>query len=93
LGFGDFIGCFAFVADDSYPGYREFAAAVNPIGLVMLTLMLRRRGVYTLSLPMLFTGGAHARADLAEVLDAVRDAALDLQRHRFPFVLTEGSGS
>jgi glutamate-1-semialdehyde 2,1-aminomutase len=91
LGFGDFIGSFAFVAEDSYPGYREFAAAVNPIGLVLLTLMLRQRGVFTLSLPMLFTGGAHDRGDLAEVLAAVTDAALALQRHRFPFVLPVGA--
>lgn len=90
LGFGDFVGSFAFVAGDSYPGYREFAAAINPVGLVMLTLMLRRRGVYMLSLPLVFTGGAHDRADLAEVLAAVTDAALELQRHRFPFVLTDG---
>jgi len=87
LGFGDFIGSFAFVADESYPSYREFAAAVNPVGLLMLTLMLRKRGIFCFSLPMLFTGGAHERADLAQVLDAVTDSALELQRHGFPFVL------
>jgi glutamate-1-semialdehyde 2,1-aminomutase len=87
LGFGDFIGSFAFVAGDSYGSYREFAAAINPLGLLMLTLMLRQRGVFTLSLPMLFTGGAHRREDLAEALAAVTDAALALQRHGFPFIL------
>lgn len=91
LGFGDFIGSFAFVAQDSYPTYRDFARSVNPIGLVLLTLLLRQRGVYTLSLPLLFTGGAHRREDLAELLAAVTDAALTLDRHGFAFVLpTEG---
>jgi glutamate-1-semialdehyde 2,1-aminomutase len=87
LGFGDFIGSFAFVAEDSYPTYRGFARAVNPIGLVLLTLLLRQRGVYALSLPLLFTGGAHTREDLAELVAAVTDAALELDRHGFPFVL------
>jgi glutamate-1-semialdehyde 2,1-aminomutase len=87
LGFGDFIGSFGFVAEDSYADYREFAAAVNPIGLFLLTLLLRRRGVYTLSLPMLFTGDAHDDADLDELVNAVTDAALELDRYGFPFIL------
>jgi glutamate-1-semialdehyde 2,1-aminomutase len=91
IGFGDFIGSFAFLAEDDYPSYREFAAALNPLGLVMLTLLLRSRGVYTLSLPTLFTGGAHSRSDLAEVLAAVTDAARELQRHGFPFLLPRES--
>ena len=91
LGFGDFIGSFAFVAEDSYPGYREFAAAINPIGLILLTLMLRRRGIYMLSLPLFFTGGAHDRSDLEEIIAAVTDAALELKRHDFPFILGHGS--
>jgi glutamate-1-semialdehyde 2,1-aminomutase len=87
LGFGDFIGSFGFVAGESYPDYREFAAAVNPLGLFLLTLMLRRRGVYTLSLPMFFTGDAHSEQDVDELLAAVLDSALEMQKHDFPFVL------
>ncbi|GGQ81125.1 aminotransferase class III-fold pyridoxal phosphate-dependent enzyme [Couchioplanes azureus] len=87
LGFGDFIGSFGYVAQESYADYREFAAAVNPLGLFLLTLMLRRRGVYTLSLPMFFTGDAHSDADVDEVLDAVLDASRELDKHGFPFVL------
>lgn len=88
MGFGDFIGSFGFIADESYSDYRDFAAAVNPIGLFLLTLMLRRRGIYTLSLPMLFTGDAHSQSDLDEVLAAVIDSALELERNGFPFVLS-----
>ncbi len=87
LGFGDFIGSFGFLAGESYSDYREFAAAVNPIGLFLLTLMLRRRGVYTLSLPMLFTGDAHSQSDVDAVTDAVVESALELDRYGFPFVL------
>ncbi|HVK25876.1 MAG TPA: aminotransferase class III-fold pyridoxal phosphate-dependent enzyme [Actinokineospora sp.] len=87
LGFGDFIGSFGFVAEESYGDYREFAEAVNPIGLFLLTLMLRRRGVYTLSLPMFFTGDAHSESDVDELLAAVIDSALELDKHGFPFVL------
>lgn len=87
LGFGDFIGSFGFVAEESYADYREFAHAVNPIGLFMLTLMLRQRGIYTLSLPMFFTGDAHSEADVEELLTAVLDSARELDKHGFPFVL------
>ncbi|TQS23299.1 aminotransferase class III-fold pyridoxal phosphate-dependent enzyme [Microbispora hainanensis] len=87
LGFGDFIGSFGFIAEDSYDDYRRFASAVNPIGLFLLTLMLRRRGVYTLSLPMFFTGDAHSDADIDELCRAVTDSALELDKHGFPFIL------
>jgi glutamate-1-semialdehyde 2,1-aminomutase len=87
LGFGDFIGSFGFVAEESYRDYREFATAVNPVGLFLLTLMLRRRGIYTLSLPLFFTGDAHSESDVDEVLAAVLDSALELDKHGFPFVL------
>jgi glutamate-1-semialdehyde 2,1-aminomutase len=49
--------------------------------------MLRRRGVYTLSLPMFFTGDAHSESDVDELLTAVTDSALELDKHGFPFVL------
>ncbi|MFI5495810.1 aminotransferase class III-fold pyridoxal phosphate-dependent enzyme [Actinoplanes sp. NPDC051859] len=87
LGFGDFIGSFGYVAGDSYSDYREFASAVNPLGLFLLTLMLRRRGIYTLSLPMFFTGDAHSDSDVDEVLTAVLDSSRELDKHGFPFVL------
>jgi glutamate-1-semialdehyde 2,1-aminomutase len=93
LGFGDFIGSFAFVAQDCYDDYRKFAAAINPLGFFLLTLLLRRRGVYTLSLPMLFTGGAHSRADLDELYSAVTDSALEMKRHGFPFLLSDETHS
>ncbi|MFG3255709.1 aminotransferase class III-fold pyridoxal phosphate-dependent enzyme [Streptomyces sp. NPDC048172] len=92
VGFGDFIGSFAFLEKESYADYREFAAATNPIAFFLLTLMLRKRGFYTLSLPMLFTGGAHSVADLEAVCDAVTDSARELDGHGFPFVLPTAGG-
>jgi glutamate-1-semialdehyde 2,1-aminomutase len=88
VGFGDFIGSFGFLEEKSYSDYREFTGAVNPIGLFLLTLMLRRRGVYTLSLPMFFTGDAHSDSDLDELYTAVTESALELGKHGFPFVLS-----
>ena len=84
---GDFIGSFAFLPEDSYPSYRRFAAAVNPFGLLLLTLLARLRGVYMFSVPLVFTGGAHTDDDLDELFAVVTDAALELQRHDFPFFL------
>ncbi|GGY05587.1 aminotransferase class III-fold pyridoxal phosphate-dependent enzyme [Streptomyces hiroshimensis] len=87
VGFGDFIGSFGFLEHESYADYRTFAGAVNPIAFFLLTLMLRKRGFYTLSLPMLFTGGAHSEEDLDGLVTAVTDAALELRKHDFPFIL------
>lgn len=87
-GFGLFAGAFGFLARDSYEEYREFAAAVNPVGLFLLTLLLRRRGVYTLSMPMFYTGDAHSDSDIDELYEALTDSALELDRHGFPFVLS-----
>ncbi|GGL05740.1 aminotransferase class III-fold pyridoxal phosphate-dependent enzyme [Streptomyces flaveus] len=92
VGFGDFIGSFGFLEQESYDDYRSFAGAVNPIAFFLLTLMLRRRGFYTLSLPMLFTGGAHSPEDLDALVTAVTDAALELDSHGFPFILP-GAGA
>ncbi|MFD6193057.1 aminotransferase class III-fold pyridoxal phosphate-dependent enzyme [Streptomyces sp. NPDC060275] len=87
VGFGDFIGSFGFLEHDSYDDYRAFAGSVNPVAFFLLTLMLRRRGFYTLSLPMLFTGGAHSTGDLDALVSAVTDSARELDRHGFPFIL------
>ncbi|EWC64610.1 Glutamate-1-semialdehyde aminotransferase [Actinokineospora spheciospongiae] len=87
LGFGDFIGSFGFTAEESYSDYRDFASAINPIALFLMTLLLRRRGVYALSLPMLFTGDAHSEADLDELFAAVTDSAREMAANDFPFIL------
>ncbi|GLY20924.1 aminotransferase class III-fold pyridoxal phosphate-dependent enzyme [Micromonospora sp. NBRC 101691] len=87
LGFGAFAGTFGFTARDSYDTYREFGAAANPLGPAVLTLMLRKRGVYTLSMPMFYTGDAHSDADVDAVCDAVIDAAREMGRNDFPFVI------
>jgi glutamate-1-semialdehyde 2,1-aminomutase len=87
LGFGEFCGTFGFVPEESYRDYREFAGAVNALGSFMLTMLLRRRGVYTLSMPMFYTGDAHDESDMDELLAAVTDSALELDKHGFPFKL------
>ncbi|MGI5351707.1 aminotransferase class III-fold pyridoxal phosphate-dependent enzyme [Streptomyces sp. CA-250714] len=87
LGFGEYCGTFGFVEKETYADYREFATAVNALGSFLLTLLLRRRGVFTLSLPMIYLGDAHDEADIDELSTAVTDSALELERHGFPFVL------
>jgi glutamate-1-semialdehyde 2,1-aminomutase len=87
VGFGDFIGCFQFLPQDTYTDYREFAKAMNP-ALFVLTLLLRNRGVYMHSTPMLFLGGAHEKSDIDTLMDAVEDSTLELKRHDFPFELS-----
>jgi glutamate-1-semialdehyde 2,1-aminomutase len=87
VGFGDFIGSFTILEDRPLGNVRDFANAINPIGLYLLTLLLRKRGVYTFSMPIFFSGGAHAREDLDELYDKITDAALEMKRNGFPFIL------
>jgi glutamate-1-semialdehyde 2,1-aminomutase len=87
VGFGDFIGAVGFLPDRQFHDYRDFAGAINPVGLFLLTLLLRRRGVYAFSMPMLFIGGAHEESDIMDLLEAIIESALEMQRNEFPFVL------
>ncbi|MFL6144133.1 MAG: aminotransferase class III-fold pyridoxal phosphate-dependent enzyme [Labedaea sp.] len=87
LGFGEFCGTFGYVEKDSYADSREFAGAVNALGSALTTLLLRKRGVYTFSMPMFYTGDAHSDADIDEVYTAVTESAQELEKHGFPFVL------
>jgi glutamate-1-semialdehyde 2,1-aminomutase len=89
LGFGEFCGTFTFIERDSYSDYREFAWALNALGSLVLTLLLRKRGVYALSMPMLYTGDAHSEADIDEVYTAITESAAELEKHGFPFILPE----
>lgn len=75
------------MAEESYADYREFASAVNALGSFLLTLLLRRRGVFTLSMPMIYLGDAHSEADIDELTAAVTGSAQELETHGFPFVL------
>ncbi|HEV3071818.1 MAG TPA: aminotransferase class III-fold pyridoxal phosphate-dependent enzyme [Solirubrobacteraceae bacterium] len=89
VGFGDFVGSFIFAEHESYEHYRDFVSAVNPVALFLMTLMLRARGIFMLSAPMLFTGGAHSQADLDELVAAVIDSAVELKSHGVPLVPAE----
>ncbi|WP_372347714.1 hypothetical protein [Streptomyces sp. KL116D] len=60
---------------------------MNPIAFFLLTLMLRKRGFYTLSLPMLFTGGAHSTEGPGRAGVGGHRLARELDRHGFPFIL------
>jgi glutamate-1-semialdehyde aminotransferase len=86
IGFADFIGCFQFLPKDTYTDYREFARAMNP-ALFLLTLLLRKRNVFTLGAPMFFAGGAHSQSDVDQLITAVTDSALEMKRNGFPFDL------
>lgn len=87
VGFGDFMGAFQFLPQDSYTDYRDYALSSNP-AMTLLTLMLRLKGVYMLSSPLLFLGGGHQEADVDTLVDAVTGSALELKRYGFPFSLS-----
>jgi glutamate-1-semialdehyde 2,1-aminomutase len=87
VGFGDFIGAFSLLDGRPLGNARDLARAINPIAMYVLTLLLRKRGVYTFSMPLLFTGGAHSAADLDLVYERLTEALLEMKAHDFPFVL------
>ncbi|MFI7660049.1 aminotransferase class III-fold pyridoxal phosphate-dependent enzyme [Micromonospora parva] len=86
VGFGDYIGCFQFLPEDSYTDYRVYSRALNPATFI-LTLLLRKRGIYTLGMPMFFAGGAHSDADVDRLTEAVLESTLELRANDFPFDL------
>jgi glutamate-1-semialdehyde 2,1-aminomutase len=86
LGFGEFMGSFMLLRDGPMENARDLARAANGVGATVLALMLRRRGVYTFSLPIFFSGGAHSEQELDTVYEAVAGSLLEMKRHGFPFL-------
>lgn len=86
VGFADYIGCFQFLPEDTYTDYRAYSRALNP-ATFLLTLLLRRRDVYTLGMPMFFAGGAHDDADADRLIEAVTASTLEMRANGFPFDL------
>lgn len=89
VGFGDFIGSFSFLSERPLKDARAFQDAINPIALYLLTLMLRKRGVHTFSMPLFFSGGCHSQSDIEELYLKVTDAALEMKANNFTFLLEE----
>ena len=87
VGYGDFNGSFLFVDEDrDINNARDLAHAANPVAALTLSLMLRREGFYTYSLPFLFLGGAHERSDIERLADTVEKCALEMQSAIFHFL-------
>lgn len=86
-GFGDFIGCFTFLADRPIRTVRDLARAIHPIAMYVLTLLMRKRGVYMFSMPLFYTGGAHSREDLETLAAKLETALLEMKANGFPFEL------
>lgn len=87
VGFGDYVGCFQFLPADSYSDYRVYSRSLNP-ATFMLTLLLRKRDIYMLGMPLWFAGGAHTDADVDRLTDAVLESTLELAANDFPFDLS-----
>lgn len=88
VGLGEFYGFLAFLRD----GYkeanhtREFSPLLNPAATSIMTLLLRRRGVYFFSWPALFTGDAHSEQDFDTLLGHITEAVKEMKRNGFKFL-------
>ena len=86
VGYGDFNGSFLFVDEDrDIQNARDLAHAANPVAALTLSLMLRREGFYTYSLPFLFLGGAHERSEIVHLADTVEKCVLEMKSAGIPF--------
>ena len=88
VGYGDFIGTFLFVdrpehAEDA----RQLTERANPAATLMLSLALRREGIYTYSWPFVFLGDAFSDEDLEQLASTVERIARDMQRAGFPLTV------
>ena len=86
VGYGDFNGSFLFIDEDrEINNARDLAHAANPVAALTLSLMLRRAGFYTYSLPFLFLGGAHERSDIEHLAKTVEQCVLEMKSAGIPF--------
>ncbi len=87
LGYGEFAGGLAFMKDGHKDAnhMREFAPHMNPFATGVLTLMLRRRGIYFFSAPWFYSGDAHSQQDYDTLLGHITDSVKEMKRNGFDF--------
>ena len=88
VGYGDFIGTFLLATGhERARNARQLAECVNPAATLLLSLTLRRRGIYTYSWPFLFLGDAYTDEDIDTIGDTVIAAARELRDGGVPLVV------
>ena len=87
LGYGEFAGGLAFMKDAHVNAnhMREFAPNMNPFATGVLTLMLRRKGIYFFSAPWFYSGDAHSQQDFDTLLGHIADSVKEMKRNGFSF--------
>ncbi len=87
LGYGEFAGGLAFMKDAHVNAnhMREFAPNMNPFATAVLTLMLRRKGIYFFSAPWFYSGDAHSQQDYDTLLKHITDSVKEMKRNGFSF--------
>jgi glutamate-1-semialdehyde aminotransferase len=86
-GSGEFYGGLVFAKQPPQVAnsIREFVQSLNPVGAVLLSLLLRRKGVYTHGMPQFYTGDAHSDQDLDTVFEKVRECVAEMKQNGFNF--------
>lgn len=86
-GSGEFYGGLVFAKQPPHMAnsIREFVQSLNPVGAVLLSLLLRRKGVYTHAMPQFYTGDGHSEQDLDTVFEKVRECVAEMKQNGFNF--------
>jgi len=86
-GSGEFYGGLVFAKQPPHMAnsIREFVQSLNPIGAVVLSLLLRRKGVYTHAVPQFYTGDAHSEEELDTVFGKIRECVAEMKQNGFNF--------
>lgn len=88
VGYGDFIGTFLFVDDpESCADARQLTERANPGATLMLSLALRREGIYTYSWPFVFLGDAYDDEQLERIISTVERIARSMKQADFPLTV------
>ena len=88
VGYGDFIGTLLFVHEPELANDpRELTHRANPAATLLLSLALRREGIYTYSWPFIFLGDAYDDAQIERIGDTVCQIAREMKAAGIPLTV------
>jgi glutamate-1-semialdehyde aminotransferase len=86
FGYGDFCGYMCFMRDQPMETHREFVNAMLLLPTNILALLLRSKGIYTHSVPLIYLGDSQSEQDIDTLVEKTREALEEMKANQFPFV-------
>lgn len=88
VGYGDFIGTYLFAQQpEQAHDARALTERANPAATLLLSLALRREGLYTYSWPFVFLGDAYTDAEIEQIGATVARVAREMKAAGLPMTV------